>query len=70
MFFARAYRLFAYRGSMREEAQIEARNNEQPQPAAISSAPSRTPPPQSGGETWVSPEQMLALYNDPMMEVR
>ncbi len=69
MFFARAYRLFAYRGSMREEAQIEARNNEQPQPAA-SPPPSYTPPPQSGGETWVSPDQMLALYNDPMMEVR
>lgn len=68
MFFARAYRLFAYRGSMREEAQIEARNNEQPQPA-VSPPPSHAPP-QSGGETWVSPEQMLALYNDPMMEVR
>jgi hypothetical protein len=69
VFFARVFRLFAYRGAMREELLIETRNNEEngppPQP---DTAPTPTPsaPQQraAGGEKWVSPAEMKALFPD------
>jgi hypothetical protein len=64
VFFARAFRLFAYRGSMREELLIERSNNEENSPAPRAASPQPTAQ-DDGGTRWVSPEQMLAIYNNP-----
>lgn len=63
-FFALAYRLFAYRGAMREEAAAEARNNETPQqtPRPVSAPHAQAQP--VDGETWVSPDEMKTLFPD------
>lgn len=74
MFFARAFRLFAYRGAMREELLIETRNNEETGPQQYSPpsvTASAAEPQQSDSATrWVSPEQMLAIYHNPELERR
>jgi hypothetical protein len=66
-FFARAFRLFAYRGAMRQELQAEVENNTDPQPAytapaAVAPAPAAKA--DSDGTRWVSPGEMKSLFPD------
>lgn len=66
MFFVRAFRLFAYRGVMRQELEIEQANNAErevyrPEPSAPPPPPAHSDP---GGTRWVSPHEMKALFPD------
>ena len=67
-FFSRAFRLFAYRGVMRQELQIEVDNNTDPAPAPTSPPPpaavSSGPRVDADGTRWVSPDQMKTLFPD------
>lgn len=69
-FFARAFRTFAYRGAMREELLAEQRNNEDNGGPAPRPSPPTATPSDGGGTRWVSPEQMLAIYDNPELERR
>ncbi len=63
-FFARVFRLFHYRGALRDRLQAEQEADEHPAPA-----PQPTPAPSPArvdweGTRWVSPEEMKALFPD------
>lgn len=63
-FLALAFRLFAYRGSMREELLIEQDNNKTTGPPVPASPPSRGAPDRDDGATWVRPDEMQNLFPD------
>lgn len=69
MFLARAFRLFAYQGCMRQELQIEVDNNttHTATPAPTTPAPvalTAQPHTDADGTRWVTPEQMKAQFPD------
>lgn len=67
-FFARASRLFSYRGAMRERLLVEQEENRNNPPAR--SNPGYTPPAAAApaasddGVRWVNPDDMKALFPD------
>jgi hypothetical protein len=65
-FFARVFRLFHYRGAMRDRLQAEQEENEDGGSPSVGAAPSPVAPSQvdADGTRWVSPDQMRNLFPD------
>jgi hypothetical protein len=66
-FFARVFRLFHYRGAMRDRLQAEQQDAEDNgPPPAVGASPSPVAPSQvdADGTRWVSPHEMQALFPD------
>lgn len=62
-FFARVFRLFHYRGALRDRLQAEQQENEDSPPAAPGS-PRQESYTDADGTRWVSPDQMRNLFPD------
>jgi hypothetical protein len=67
-FFSRVFRLFNYRGAMRDALQAELQEEEKrggpPPTDRHTPAPAAPQPTDSGGTKWVSPDEMKTLFPD------
>lgn len=71
-FFSRVFRLFNYRGAMRDALQAEQAEEEKrggrsastPDYTPARTAPTPTAPADTGGTKWVSPDEMKFLFPD------
>ena len=62
-FFARVFRLFHYRGALRDRLQAEQQDAEQQGPPPAAPAPAQ-PQVDRSGTRWVSPDEMKNLFPD------